>query len=269
MSSGSGLLPSEHAAFAVTSRLISCLVTERILRGFYVPILQSVRMTGVLVVLSNDSGVDKVIGPKDILVLVPLRQPPVFNDEATYKHGRLVGLVDPLDMYPEVLELVELISTIPSPVSSSLIQVTSYSHYQAAEGNFTEKILSSLAPPFWELGSAVTKKVTDPVYLWDKLVHSITLRDALCSAIKKEIQSSFEYQRVYFRLRLVSSTEASPVMAYLHPPKRPSLKSSSIEWEQSLVAGHPTHPVGHTVDSIGILVRLFADAPCANASFGH
>jgi hypothetical protein len=32
-------------------------------------------------------------------------------------------------------------------------------------------------------------------------------------------------------------------IAYKTPPACPSLSSPSIEWEQSLVAGHPTHPV--------------------------
>lgn len=31
--------------------------------------------------------------------------------------------------------------------------------------------------------------------------------------------------------------------AYQNPPKCPTLLSPPIEWEQSLVAGHPTHPV--------------------------
>lgn len=31
--------------------------------------------------------------------------------------------------------------------------------------------------------------------------------------------------------------------SYQHPPKALSLESTSIEWEQSIVEGHPTHPV--------------------------
>jgi siderophore synthetase component len=31
--------------------------------------------------------------------------------------------------------------------------------------------------------------------------------------------------------------------SYQHPPEALSLESTSIEWEQSIVEGHPTHPV--------------------------
>lgn len=31
--------------------------------------------------------------------------------------------------------------------------------------------------------------------------------------------------------------------SYQHPPRTPSLEDPSIVWEQSIVEGHPTHPV--------------------------
>ena len=33
------------------------------------------------------------------------------------------------------------------------------------------------------------------------------------------------------------------VYSYEHPPMALSLESTSIEWEQSIVEGHPTYPV--------------------------
>ena len=33
------------------------------------------------------------------------------------------------------------------------------------------------------------------------------------------------------------------VYTYEHPPAAPSFESTSIEWEQSIVEGHPIYPV--------------------------
>jgi hypothetical protein len=114
MSSGSGLPPSKHASFAVISRLVSCLVTERILGAFYLPIAHS-QATGVLVVLSTPLMSEKIpigkaLRPSDIFALVPLLHPPVFNGVTASKHGRPVGLVDPLDMFPEIYEVSQISS---------------------------------------------------------------------------------------------------------------------------------------------------------------
>ncbi|KAG5642424.1 hypothetical protein DXG03_002798 [Asterophora parasitica] len=152
MSSGSGLPPSQHASFAVISRIISCLVTEQLLRGIYIPIAELPNATGVLVVLSTHliserPIISRSLRPNDIFAIVPLRHAPVFYPVTTetpdYKHGQPVGLVDPLDMRPEVFELSETTA--------------------------------------------------------DSVDHN--------------------------------------------PPQLPSLTSAPIEWEQSLVAGHPTHPM--------------------------
>ena len=120
MSSGSGLPPSKHASFAVISRLISCLVTEQILRAFYLPITHS-QATGVLVVLSTQlmsekPTIDRALRFSDIFALVPLLHPPVFSVASVSKHGRPVGLVDPLDMFPEIYELAQTISDAPENV---------------------------------------------------------------------------------------------------------------------------------------------------------
>jgi hypothetical protein len=110
MSSGSVLPPQEHASFAVLSRLISCLVTEQILRAFYVPFCEPVRdATGLMVVLSihtisENVNVYRPFRSEDIFVMIPLRHSPILKDHQTRKHGQLVGLVDPLDMLPIVYE---------------------------------------------------------------------------------------------------------------------------------------------------------------------
>lgn len=112
MSSGSGLPPPQHAAFAVISRLLSCLVTEQILRGLYIAIPDLPEISGVLVVLSTHlisekPIIDRALRPNDVFAIVPLRHPPVLSGTGGSKHGRRVGLVDPLDMFPEIYELSE------------------------------------------------------------------------------------------------------------------------------------------------------------------
>lgn len=124
MSSGSGLPPIQHAKFAVVSRLLSCLVTEQLLRALYIPIADSKQAAGALVILSThliseQPVISRPLRSNDIFAIVPLRQQPVFKGTSVYKHGRPVGLVDPLDMLPEVYELTETLNGEPLHVSRS------------------------------------------------------------------------------------------------------------------------------------------------------
>ncbi|KAG6888931.1 hypothetical protein C0995_004944 [Termitomyces sp. Mi166 len=218
MSPGSGLPPREHAAFAVNSRLISCLVTEKLLRAIYIPVTEDSPASGILVVLSKHLVSEPPISEctlrgNDIFVVVPLCHAPVFapsSETTLHKHGRPVGLVDPLDMLPYIYEFED------SQVNALQINT------------LHDTILSCLAPPSWELApSMALTEVMGVVHLWYKFVDGIIIQDGLREAIRKEIQSSYDYQ----------------LMSYRNPPHCPSLTSASIEWEQSLVAGHPTHPM--------------------------
>ncbi|KAJ6630970.1 IucC family-domain-containing protein [Mycena sp. CBHHK59/15] len=217
MSSGFSLPPLDHASFAVSSRLVSCLVTESLLRAFYLEANHSsTTMSGILVVLSTSviseqPIITRALRPNDIFAIVPLRNPPVFKDKSTTKHGRLVGLLDPLDMVPEVYVLMETTSG-GNPIHDPL----------------RETLLSCLVPPPWELGRFTTlKKCTDPTELWAKFVKDMLVQDSLSEMIAEELRSSFSWQ----------------LRSYENPPVCPSLGSPPIEWEQSLLAGHPTHPM--------------------------
>ncbi|KAF7327460.1 C2 domain-containing protein [Mycena kentingensis (nom. inval.)] len=221
MSTGFNLPPLEHAAFAVNSRLISCLVTESLLRAFYVdlPKPSASKASGLLVILSTQTSViteqpviARALRPDDIFAIVPLHHAPVFKDTPATrtKHGRVVGLVDPLDMVPEVYLLAEIASEDP------------------VRDEFVETALSCLAPPPWDLGVATTlARCHDPKELWDKFVKDMFLSESLSESIAAELLSSMEWQH----------------LSYQNPPKALSLTSIPIEWEQSLVAGHPTHPM--------------------------
>ncbi|KAF8899908.1 IucC family-domain-containing protein [Gymnopilus junonius] len=205
----------ERASFAVISRFISCLVTEQILRAFYVPVNDpSFGVAGLLVVLSThtiseDVKVFRTFHPDDIYVISPLHHSPVLKDEEILKHGRLVGLVDPLDMLPSIYE---------------------FGNVGAEDCNdkFGQSILNYLKPPPWDLSARGSLcRVTDPVALWKRFVETVMISEALHEIIAQEMQSSLIWQTV----------------AYESPPLCPNLYSPAIEWEQSLVAGHPTHPM--------------------------
>ena len=69
---------------------------------------------------------------------------------------------------------------------------------------------------------------TNAVDLWNKFGTSLELDAALQKDIAEEFASSVVWQTHSFE----------------NPPRAPSINSPSIDWEQSIVEGHPTHPVG-------------------------
>ena len=69
--------------------------------------------------------------------------------------------------------------------------------------------------------------MNDPLILWAKFAASIDLDPATRKDISDELDSSVKWQ----------------AYSYDHPPNGPTLLSPSIDWEQSIVEGHPTHPV--------------------------
>jgi hypothetical protein len=102
------LQPSERAAFAVSSRLLASIVTESLLRAYYIPI-HSDEARGVCVVLSTHvigehPVLTRSLRPADVFAILPLHQEPVFSGNLT-NYGRPIWLLDPLDMIPSIFEL--------------------------------------------------------------------------------------------------------------------------------------------------------------------
>jgi siderophore synthetase component len=85
--------------------------------------------------------------------------------------------------------------------------------------------------------------VTDPGTLWKKFVQDLVIQDSLRDQILKEIKSSEYWQSASVCLHSTEALIIMPELSYENPPNLPSFESSLIDWEQSLVAGHPTHPV--------------------------
>lgn len=102
-----GGTPTDRALFATTARLISCLVTESVVRALYCT-LDGFEASGFVVVLCNATPtIDVNYGSNDILCVIPLQHVPVFKHDGTDPRGPEIGLLDPLDMLPLAFEPVE------------------------------------------------------------------------------------------------------------------------------------------------------------------
>lgn len=119
----SSLSPGSRAAHAVSSRLLSCLVTEALLRAFYLPLPPNVHSSaaGIMVVLSTNLFLEqplisRTLVASDIYAIVPLYREPVLKTSLPQRQGSPVGLVDPLDMLPEIYELTRYVGPVSFPV---------------------------------------------------------------------------------------------------------------------------------------------------------
>ena len=101
---------TERASFATTARLLSCLVTESLVRAIFVP-LQWSDCVGVGVVLKGPiATIPAHNKQEDILAIVLLTHAPVLKtdfESSGDPRGREIGLLDPLDMFPLVLVILK------------------------------------------------------------------------------------------------------------------------------------------------------------------
>lgn len=103
---------STRALFATTSRLLSCLVTESLSRAIYFP-LTEFEGTGFCVLLVGDvssrppQSLDYPYEASKILAIALLRHVPVFKHDSADPRGQEIGLLDPMDMLPIILEPVD------------------------------------------------------------------------------------------------------------------------------------------------------------------
>ena len=101
---------TERASFATTARLLSCLVTESLVRAIFVP-LQWSDCVGVGVVLKGPiATIPAHNKQEDILAIVLLTHAPVLKtdfESSGDPRGREIGLLDPLDMFPLMLVILK------------------------------------------------------------------------------------------------------------------------------------------------------------------
>jgi hypothetical protein len=176
----SRLQPSERAAFSVTSRLLAGIVTESLLRSYYIPI-HSEEACGVCIILSThvmgeNPILTRSLRPADIFAILPLHQEPVYSGTLS-THGRPIWLLDPLDMIPLVFDL--------STREAGLVK---YSTLQ-------ESILSCLVPPPWQLGDSVVLALNrDPLHWWRKFASTTMMGSDINTSLAEEVSSSYLWQ---------------------------------------------------------------------------
>ncbi|KAF8972124.1 IucC family-domain-containing protein [Flammula alnicola] len=209
--------PQERAQFATTARLLSCLVTESLVHAFYFH-LESPEAKGFALILKGDvAHDDSLLNADDILALVPLHHPPVFKQDCIPLLGKEIGLLDPLDMMSLVFETSSAQLTLdgsPSehaPLISDILDVL-------RDGNRVN------------LEKNLVHKSTDALSVWNKFATSHKLDESIQLDIAQEFSSAVKWQ----------------AYSYENPPQAPSFASPSIAWEQSIVEGHPTHPMHKT-----------------------
>ncbi|KAF8149827.1 IucC family-domain-containing protein [Crassisporium funariophilum] len=206
-----GSKPYEKAQFATTARLLSCLVTESLVHAIYHP-LRGSEAAGFALILKGEVLPSKsLFDVDDILVILPLHHPPVLQ-------GAAIGLLDPLDMMSLAFETGSGQQSITDARTSEHTLLIS-------------DILNVLA----DIGCVpITKgliyRSTDALSIWSKFASSYKLDTLLREDIGRELSSAIKWQ----------------TYSYQHPRPAPLFSSSSIEWEQSIIEGHPTHPMHKT-----------------------
>ncbi|KAF5327365.1 hypothetical protein D9619_004465 [Psilocybe cf. subviscida] len=203
----------ERANFATAARLLSCLVTESLVDAFFRP-HQAHGSTGYAIILTGQSSEGDISLDK-ILAVVPLHHAPVAKPGTKECfRGRPIGLLDPLDMLPVIFE------TGPTPPTLD----GKPSEYDALQSSIFNNI-NPVKP-----GKSVLYQSTDALSVWNKFAAGHNLDDSTRLDIAYELSSAIKWQ----------------AYSYANPPEAPAFSSPSIIWEQSIVEGHPTHPMHKT-----------------------
>ncbi|GJJ10654.1 hypothetical protein Clacol_004881 [Clathrus columnatus] len=233
MHTQTSLSPADRASFAVSSRLLSCVVTESLLRAIFVPVNPNSAAAesgtcGACVILSNKASQSNVpLGrpyhPTDIFLLVSLRYPPILKPSVpALTMETEVGLVDPSDMLPWIYEIKEEPSSHHSKLS--------------LKPDYLNDFVSSLPTQFCNVTQhTIVFSSLDPLYIWEKISADLGLDDESRMNIAEELRSSMDWQ-------IINAGLPSEI-AYEERRTRPTLTSSQLEWERALVEGHSTHPM--------------------------
>jgi len=132
------LSPGDRATFVTSARLLSCLVTESLLRALYIPIC-GFEANGMCVILNSNISSEELpltqpYASEDIFAIVPLYGVPVFKHDSTDPRAKEIGLLDPLDMMPLVFEVdprgtehiidIEVLLSIKTFLPISYVKIT-------------------------------------------------------------------------------------------------------------------------------------------------
>ncbi|CAJ0756023.1 14620_t:CDS:10 [Entrophospora sp. SA101] len=141
---------------------------------------------------------------------VRVKHKPLLYKNNEKKFISEVENIDPCDMLPPIKKL------------SLDTEFRSMDEEKEDEENKFELFCKKCANLF-EIGGIKISPVDIMRVFGDWLNLNNELIDFTCS----ELKSSYEYQEFIYR----------------HPKPMPTLNSTSIEWEQSLIESHPTHPI--------------------------
>ncbi|KAH6913153.1 IucC family-domain-containing protein [Coprinopsis sp. MPI-PUGE-AT-0042] len=207
-SSTATLNPKNRALFATSARLLSCLVTETLVDAYFYPSV-SRATAGWATICFKANG--EPSDPSGFLAIIPLHHCPLIDLEKDVYGAHKITLLDPLDMLPSIL----------------------VARAKRSEDSSTKT--NQIEAPGPALRALLHKDVAlevslNPLYLWNRLAASIGLEESITQDIEVEFSSSVEWQE----------------HSYRHPPSCPSFPSLSVIWEQSIVQGHPTHPMHKT-----------------------
>ncbi|KAK7032832.1 IucC family-domain-containing protein [Favolaschia claudopus] len=213
------LPPADRAAFGTAARMLSCLVTESLARGIYLRLPEGLDAIGICVVLLGDISsslppdIATAYASNNVLAVVPLRHVPVFKHNGADPRGKEIGLLDPMDMLPIVFEF------------------TQEAEESSEHAPLATAILKSMTAPGWDISSAPPLvPLRSPLLMWEAFGRSMKVQEAILKDITAEFESSILWAKHSFE----------------NPPPAPQFSSPSIDWEQSIVEGHPTHPMHKT-----------------------
>ena len=175
------LVPLQRAEFAVTARLLSCLVTESLLRALYFSLSGS-SATGFALVLLHDPA--SVASTKwqltDVFAFIPLQGTPVLTDCEDNSMIREIALLDPLDMVPQPL-VISKCDLRGNGASNPL--------------DFTTAILDTLNAHGWFTQSRKQLEICwDPVFYWRIYARFANLTSDLTEEIAHEFANSVKWQ---------------------------------------------------------------------------
>ena len=180
------LAPLQRAEFAVISRVISCLVTESLLRALYFP-LSDASATGFALILLHCPSAEASdlqasdIQLADVFALIPLQGIPILNYEENGMTIREISLLDPLDLVPLPL------------VISNYDQLQS--HGMSNQVALTEAILNTLKGcGYFEQNESQLEVCWDPVLFWRRYARYANQAEDLTEEIAQGLANSVKWQ---------------------------------------------------------------------------
>ncbi|KAI9480956.1 MAG: IucC family-domain-containing protein [Benjaminiella poitrasii] len=204
---------AHYASFATTSRLVACLTSEALVPVYFVPSsAEKEGLTGICLLLEpvkTETDIPSQVTPESVLAVVPLRGMPIVNNQACALWNGVrcprIDLVDNLDMLSHIYSV----------------------DFSEATHNASEHVKQVLQTVLSKQAEFSLKDNYDAVQLWTRFAEVYGVNNKLKEQISQELASSILFQKY----------------TYDHPKKLPTLNSSTVAWEQSVVEGHATHPM--------------------------